>query len=490
MAKKRDYHGFDQYKNVVEAPRVYLSNADAGLSINVGHQSVANDQGYSSLAFIKTTASSNPGTATGNLLSIRNQGDQVMQIFMDNSGDWYITGQKSGTYFTWKKLATVDAVDKVNISSKSITSASITAPDGEYMESGKVSAVSGMLSGTVGELSTGSKIVGMGVATDASTGFNIVIQADTNTPYLRTILSGSGKGYERLAKYSEVTSAISSATSSIDKVYIAELPYASPYIESPDVTFMPGGKISLCSGMTKGELGDLPSGAKIVEIGGRPMNGSDSSKQSYFGISIAVQPDTNSLYYRGLSNDASCGWTRVARATEIGSGSGGSGITESQATSLINNSLQNYATKTELEAEKTKRETDDSTLSSNISNLTSTLNTTKTTANSAASAIDGILESNNNVFQILKSSTQTTTCSAGGIKTVSHSFSAIKSRDTVIVNFNAKSGNDFLPVMVCRQECYDGGASLMFYNAGSASATITYKITVIGYRDKSDLGLS
>lgn len=116
MAKKPDYHGFDDAKNIVEAPKIYMSSDEIALDTTAGWQAAGNEQGEQSILVMNKNGSTNyPGTGAGILFSVRSTGSAEFQLYQDGANDLYITGRSSEkVYFPWKKLAKQETVDSVS----------------------------------------------------------------------------------------------------------------------------------------------------------------------------------------------------------------------------------------------------------------------------------------------------------------------------------------------------------------------------------------
>lgn len=137
MAKRSDYHGFDDYKNVVEAPKIYLSNEEFGnTSTTVQNRSGMIGASKNTLAVMKVDTTSSTvktgfpysfgksGTDGIGISVATGTGYDVFECLYDPHGnDLYISGRDaSNTWRSWEQLMKYNKyIDQVNSATAKIT---------------------------------------------------------------------------------------------------------------------------------------------------------------------------------------------------------------------------------------------------------------------------------------------------------------------------------------------------------------------------------
>lgn len=507
MAKKPDYHGFDQYKNIVEAPKIYMSAEEIEATALVGQQAIANAQGEKSIVVMQGAGVDYPGNvaASGLLLSMRSVSSQTFQLYYSpNANDVYVCGQygspKDLQYNSWKKLLDEQDLSTINSSITTLRSEisssdkvvlaelpwadssaeadRVSAPDNIFMENGKLTLKAAKMGkSAIGELPAGERVVQIG-GRPGNSSFGVSFLVDTGTGYMyyRSISpQDGGKGYYRVATTSYVDSQVNSKMTSLDKVSLAELPYQQAswdsYVKSPDIVFMENGKITIKGGRMGVTVGDLPADVEVVQIGGRPEGSS-------FGISIAAIPRDNRIFFRALAPDGSNGYTELASrayvnseiASKIGGGSSG-GITYEQAKAAAEEVIKNkgYVQQASLDtvqasASMANRKADDA---------RSKASTADTHAQEAKNLVQNVTTVP--VCHNLYSTDFSVTVPANGGTNVHIQNSAIASGHYPLMKFNSQTHMVIYVGGVVRQ----GEAYLYFRNLGETQATVAGNVMFI-----------
>lgn len=113
MAKKSNYHGFDDAKNVVEAPHIYLDNNEVDVTTSVSQSNLADAQGNDSIVVMKCSANASyPGG--GMITSLRTNTGEAFQVYYGTPyNSVYISGRNNGNIHPWQKLMTPADLEKV-----------------------------------------------------------------------------------------------------------------------------------------------------------------------------------------------------------------------------------------------------------------------------------------------------------------------------------------------------------------------------------------
>lgn len=177
MAKRSNYHGFDEAKNIVEAPKIYLTGTEAGKNTaNTTDLITCFAEEEGSLTLELTNGSALPGSHVGATFAYQpgDTGKDRYLIFYDASRqELWLGGATQATWKPWKQLASVDYVQSLFKRGYSSTI---------KIDPGASETVS------VGEIPSGYPLI---IATTDSEGFTASTYFTNGTGYVR-ITNNSG----------------------------------------------------------------------------------------------------------------------------------------------------------------------------------------------------------------------------------------------------------------------------------------------------------